>query len=138
MRTPASTLALVALVILGAACSSDTSSPTTAPSPTAAVCGDLQAAEDALASFQDVEISADGIQGLQDAVATLKTSLTDLKGSASSELSAQIAAVETSLASLETSLSALASGQGSIGDVAPELAATGGAFQALVAAVPEC
>ena len=100
---------LVACVAVGltmAACGSDdeTSSTTTTAAPVDDVCADSEALSASLADLQDVDVTADGTNGLEAAVGAVQDDLEALGESAGNELQPQVDDVRGSLQELETAV----------------------------------
>jgi hypothetical protein len=92
-------VACVALGVLMVSCGDDDdSSATTVPE----VCADREALRSSVAALEDLDVVAEGTNGLNAAVADVKEDLTELRASASDELQPQVQAVQDAVDELET------------------------------------
>ena len=113
-RTIRAVAATFAVALLLAACSDDSdssSSTTEAPATTAAptttvadTCADSEALQTSVAALQDVDVVAEGTDGLTAAVDQVKTDLEAFGSSAGEELQPDVEALQTSVDSLETAI----------------------------------
>ena len=111
-------VACVALGVLMVSCSDDDdSSATTVPD----VCADREALQSSVAALKDLDVVAEGTNGLKAAVADVKEDLTELRASAGDELQPQVQAVQDAVDELETAAADLDSG----GDASAALTAVG-------------
>ncbi len=107
-------VATVAIGLLLAACSDDsgsssdtTAASTTTEAPTTTVadtCADAEALQTSVTALQDVDVVAEGTDGLTAAVDQVKTDLEAFGSSASEELQPDVEALQTSVDSLETAI----------------------------------
>ncbi len=103
--TAAISLLLVACGDDGESSSSTTVPTTDAPATTvAATCADAEALTASIAALADVDVAAEGTDGVTAAVATVKSDLETFAASASDELQPQVEAVQTSVESLEMAI----------------------------------
>ena len=99
---------LVPCLVMGlalASCSSDddpSAATTTAPADDA--CADAEDLRSSVQGLRDVDVSAEGTNGLEDAVSAVQSDLTALGESASAELQPEVDAVRGSLQELETAV----------------------------------
>jgi hypothetical protein len=121
-------LACLAVAAFVASCGDDddSSSATAATSPasggtgagTAAgsvapggdVCADRAALSDSIAALRNVDLRAEGTNGLTAAISAVKDDLTALRASAGDELQPQVQAVQTALDEVQTAVGNIASG----------------------------
>ena len=104
-------VAALALGLLVSACSdaSDSSSGTTAAPTTTvadAACADSEALRASVAALEEVDVAAEGTDGLTAAVETVKTDLEAFGASASAELQPLVEAVQTGITELEAAITA--------------------------------
>ena len=109
-------VAALAIGILLASCSDDegdsSSSATTEAATTteattttvATTCADPEALQSSFAALEDVDVVAEGTDGLTAAVDQVKTDLEALGASASEELQPDVEALQTGIESLETAI----------------------------------
>jgi len=92
--------------LMVAACGSDdeSSTTTTTAAPVDDVCADSEALSASLADLQDVDVTADGTNGLEDALGAVQDDLEALGESAGNELQPQVDDVRGSLQELETAI----------------------------------
>jgi hypothetical protein len=104
-RTTRRVLACVAIgVVVCTSCGSDNAS-----SPTDA-CADSEALSSSVAALKDVDVSAEGTNGVTAAVDAVKNDLATLRGSLGAELQPQAQAVQDAVDELETAVTNLGSG----------------------------
>ena len=107
-------VATAAIGLLLASCSDDsesssetTAAPTTTEATTTTVattCADSEALQSSVAALEDVDVVAEGTDGLTAAVDQVKTDLEALGASASEELQPDVEALLTGIESLETAI----------------------------------
>ena len=101
-------VALVALGVLVAACGDDDDSTsseqttTTTTAPVDDVCADRDALQSSVDGLKDVDVAAEGTNGVKAAADDVATSLAALKASAGPELQADVTAVEDALGDLDS------------------------------------
>jgi hypothetical protein len=100
-------VACVALGVLMVSCGDDDSSSSTT---VADVCADREALRSSVAALKDLDVVAEGTNGVNAAVADVKEDLTALQSSAGDELQPQVQAVQDAADELETAAADLDSG----------------------------
>ena len=104
----ASTTSLAAATTAASAVSSTASGSTVAASGD--VCADRDALRTSVDSLQDVDVAAEGTNGLEEALGDVKDDLTALSASAGAELQPQVQAVQDAVDQVETAAANLDSG----------------------------
>ena len=107
-------VATAAIGLLLASCSDDsesssetTAAPTTTEAPTTTVadtCADAEALQSSVAALEDIDVVAEGTNGLTAAVDQVKTDLEAFGASASEELQPDVEALQTGVDSLEAAI----------------------------------
>ena len=102
-------VACMAIAMLGAACGDDdddASSATEASSTTAApsddVCADREALESSMDPLQDVDVAAEGTNGVEAALEDVTDDLAAVRSSAGAELQPEVQSVQDDIDQLET------------------------------------
>jgi len=100
-------IAVVALGVLVAACGDDDDSTaseetTTTTAPVEDVCADRDGLQSSVDGLKDVDVAAEGTNGVKAAADDVATSLAALKASAGPELQADVTAVEDALDDLDS------------------------------------
>ncbi len=140
-------LALATALFVGA-CSSDSGddpSGSSAPQATGAtgasdVCADVTAVQESVDALTDIELESSLPSDFQGAVEAVQADLDSLKTSASDEVGDEVGALESSLEELASAAETLteAPDATTLAAVAAELTDTVQAWDAVVAAVPDC
>lgn len=104
-------VAALAFGLLLSACSddSDSTSAETTAAPTTTVagaCADSEALRASVAALEEVDVAAEGTDGLTAAVETVQTDLAAFGASASAELQPLVEAVQTGITELESAIAA--------------------------------
>ena len=107
----------IAFGVLVASCGSDSSSTATTSAATTQsgaasgdVCADREALSSSVDALKNVDVTAEGTNGLNAAVSAVKDDLTALRASAGSELRPQVDAVQSALDEVETAVANLSAG----------------------------
>ncbi len=136
-------LACLAICAGVVSCSSDDKADTTQPVPaatssvpsatdtvSAAACADRAALRDSIAALADVDVIAEGTNGLTAAVDKVKSDLDIVRASAGSVVGPQVQAVQDAIAAAQTGIENL--GQGGAAQVTAALTALSTAVTALL------
>lgn len=110
-----------------------TTVPTTAGAASGDACADREALRSSVAALTDVDVVAEGTNGLTAAVDAVKSDLEKVRGSAGSELEPQVQAVQDAIAATEAGLDNL--GEGGAEEVSAGLSALSTATTALLASL---
>jgi hypothetical protein len=117
-----------------------TAATTTAPAAASApasddVCADREALRSSVDALVDVDVVAEGTDGVTAAIADVKDNLTALRGSAGDELQPDVQAVQDAVDDLETTVDTGTIGSGGAADAAAAIATLGDAANSLLASL---
>jgi len=94
----------------GATTAGGSTVPATAGAPSADACADRQALRDSIAALADIDVVAEGTNGLTAAVDAVKADLEKVQASAGSTVKPQVQAVKDAIAAAEAGLENLGDG----------------------------
>jgi hypothetical protein len=126
------------------ASSAPATATTTAPAPATTtatapasddVCADREALRSSVDALVDVDVVAEGTDGVSAAIADVKDNLTALRGSAGDELQPDVQAVQDALDDLETMVDTGTIGSGGAADAAAAIATLADAANSLLASL---
>jgi hypothetical protein len=117
-----------------------TAATATAPAAASApasddVCADREALRSSVDALVDVDVVAEGTDGVTAAIADVKDNLTALRGSAGDELQPDVQAVQDAVDDLETTVDTGTIGSGGAADAAAAIATLGDAANSLLASL---
>jgi hypothetical protein len=110
-----------------------TTMPTTAGAASGDACADREALRASVAALTDVDVVAEGTNGLTAAVDAVKSDLEKVRGSAGSEVAPQVQAVQDAIGATEAGLDNL--GEGGAAEVSAGLSALSTATTTLLASL---
>ena len=102
-------LLIAATILMVVACGDDDepSDGSNGASPTASVCDDKAAVEEAVADLANIDITAEGTNALNAAVDNVKTELQDLKTTVSEDVADEVEGLETAVDDAQETLSGI-------------------------------